>query len=42
MDNSDENKEVEKICKHEVNINVEYTPLDTPKLNGIVERGFAM
>ena len=42
MDNSGENKEVEKICKNELNIGVEYTPPDTPKLNGVVERGFAI
>ena len=42
MDNSGENKEVEKICKNELNIGVEYTPPDTPKSNGVVERGFTI
>ena len=42
MDNSGENKEVEKICKGELNISVEYTPPDTPKSNGIVECEFAI
>ena len=42
MDNAGENKAVERLCKQEFNIKVEYTPPDTPKLNGIVERGFAI
>ena len=42
MDNAGENKVVETMCKQEFNIKVEFTPPDTPKLNGIVERGFAI
>ena len=41
MDNAGENLEVERYCK-EVNIVVEYTPPDTPQLNHMVERGFAI
>ena len=41
MDNAGENVAVEKFC-NENNIQVEYTPPDTPKLNGIIERAFAI
>ena len=41
MDNAGENQAVEKLCKSK-NITVEYTPPDTPKLNHMVERGFAI
>ena len=41
MDNAGENLAIEKFCKDN-SINVEYTPPDTPKLNGIIERAFAI
>ena len=41
MDNAGENLAVEKFCKDK-NIRVEYTPPDTPKLNGVIERAFAI
>ena len=41
MDNAGENQAVEKLCKSK-DITVEYTPPDTPKLNHMVERGFAI
>lgn len=42
MDNAGENIAVRNKCKHEWGISVEHTPPDTPKLNGIQERGFAI
>ena len=41
MDNAGENLAVEKFC-NENNIAIEYTPPDTPKLNGVIERAFAI
>ena len=41
MDNAGENLIVEQFCKDN-NINIEYTPPDTPKLNGVIERAFAI
>ena len=41
MDNAGENIAVAKLCKIN-NITIEYTPPDTPKLNNMVERGFAI
>ena len=41
MDNVGENLAIENFCKIN-NINVEYTPPDTPKLNCIIERAFAI
>ena len=41
MDNAGENLAIENFCRSN-NINVEYTPPDTPKLNGIIERAFAI
>ena len=40
MDNAGENSAVERLCKSN-GIVIEYTPPDTPKLNNMVERGFA-
>ena len=42
MDNTGENLLVTKHCKTYFNINVEYTPPDTPKLNRKIERSFAI
>ena len=39
LDNAGENIDVAKLCKLR-NINVEHTPPETPKLNGVVEQGF--
>ena len=41
MDNAGENQAVAKLCK-EKDCQVEFTPPDTPKLNNMVERGFAV
>ena len=43
MDNAAENKSraLKRLCD-ENGINIEFTPPDTPKLNGVVERGFAI
>ena len=41
MDNAGENLAVERLCK-ENGVTVEYVPADTPKLNNMVERGFAI
>ena len=41
MDNAGENLAVERLCKSNV-IGIEYIPSDTPKLNNMVERGFAI
>ena len=41
MDNAGENIAVERLCK-ENGTEVEYVPADTPKLNNMVERGFAI
>ena len=41
MDNAGENQAVAKLCKEQDCI-VEFTPPDTPKLNNMVERGFAI
>ena len=41
MDNTGENLEVEEFCRH-VNISSKFTPPDTPKLNGQIERSFAV
>lgn len=41
MDNYGENKAVELSCKQN-DIRVEYVPPNTPKLNGVVERGFSI
>ena len=40
LDNAGENIAVANLCKLR-NINVEHTPPATPKLNGVVEQGFA-
>ena len=41
MDNAGENIAVEQLCKANGTV-VEYVPSDTPKLNNMVERGFAI
>ena len=42
MDNAGEILSVKKLCQKKLNIIVEQTPPDTPKLNGVVERVFAI
>ena len=42
MDNAGENQAVKQKCISEFGINVEFTPPDTPKLNGKVEQAFAV
>ena len=42
MDNAGENQAVKKLCVSKLNIEVEMTPPDTPKLNGVMERAFAI
>jgi len=41
MDNAGENQAIETFCRHN-NIRFKFTPPDTPKLNGVIERGFAI
>ena len=41
MDNAGENLAVEEFCRHK-NIGYKFTPSDTPKLNGQIERSFAV
>ena len=41
MDNAGENIAVRKFCEQN-NIKIEYTPPQTPNLNGIIERAFAI
>ena len=41
MDNGGENLAIVTFCKHN-NIGFKLTPPDTPKLNGVIERGFAV
>ena len=41
MDNGGENLAVAMFCRHN-NIGFKFTPPDTPKLNGVIERGFAI
>ena len=41
MDNAGENIAVRKFCEQN-NIKIEYTPPQTPKLNGIIECAFAI
>ena len=41
MDNGGENLAVATFCRHN-NIRFKFTPPDTPKLNGVIERGFAI
>ena len=41
LDNAGENAAVAKFCQQH-DITVEFTPPDTPKLNGIIERAFAI
>jgi len=40
MDNADENQAIETVCRYN-NIRFKFTPPDTPKLNGVIEREFA-
>ena len=41
MDNAGENKKFNKILESEnLDIDVEFTPVDSPKYNAVVERGF--
>ena len=42
MDNAGENKIIQQRCKTDWNVNTELTPPDTPKLNGVQERAFAI
>ena len=42
MDNVGENQAVLNLCKKKLGIKVKITPPDTPKLNGISERAFAI
>ena len=42
LDNAGENQHIAQLCKTKYNINVEFTPPDTPKLNGVIERAFAI
>jgi len=41
MDNAGENLAISKFCRHK-NIGFKFTPPDTPKLNGMIERGVAI
>ena len=41
MDNSDKNKRLVKILKEEkLDVYIEFTPVDNPEYNGVVERTF--
>ena len=42
VDNAGENMIIKRMCKKNIAVEVEFTPPETPKLNGIVERAFAI